>query len=133
MNASDYEQEVAQTAGVIIRHWLQPHRVVTQAGHVTGLELEYTAQNGSLKGTGEKITLPADQIFKAIGQSFDDNPLDGSGLELVDGRISVDEAHKTSRQGVWAGGDCIAGDEDLTVVAVEHGKLAAEDIHATLV
>jgi len=132
MNASDYEQEVAQTAGVVIRHWLQPHRIVTDSGHVVALELEYTASNGSLKGTGETLTLPADQIFKAIGQSFDASLLDGAGLELINGRISVDENHKTSRAGIWAGGDCIAGDEDLTVVAVEHGKLAAEDIHAAL-
>jgi len=132
MNASEYEQEIAQTAGVVIRHWLQPTRILSDENGVTGVELEYTTLNGKLVGTGETTTLPADQIFKAIGQSFETNPLDGSGLELVNGRISVDEAHKTSVPGVWAGGDCIAGDEDLTVVAVEHGKLAAEDIHATL-
>ena len=34
--------------------------------------------------------------------------------------------------GVWAGGDCVAGGEDLTVVAVEDGKLAAESINRAL-
>ena len=32
---------------------------------------------------------------------------------------------KTSLDGVWAGGDCIDGGEDLTVSAVQDGKLAA--------
>jgi len=97
------------------------------------MELEYTSLNGTLSGTGETITLAADQIFKAIGQSFNEAPLVSSGIEMDRGRIAVDENHKTSRAGVWAGGDCIQGDEDLTVVAVEHGKIAAEDIHASLV
>lgn len=132
MNASAYEQELAQKAGVVIRHWLQPHRILTDSGAVTGLELEYTSLNGSLKGTGETMTLPADQIFKAIGQSFDAEPLDGAEFRMENGRIAVDAHHKTSVSGIWAGGDCISGDEDLTVVAVEHGKQAAEDIHKTL-
>lgn len=128
MNASAYEREIAQTHGVTIRHWLQPKSIQNTNGHVTGIELEYTSQNGKLTGTGETITLTADQVFKAIGQTFHgDIPID-----LEQGRIAVDENHRSSVEGVWAGGDCIAGDEDLTVVAVEHGKIAAEDIHASL-
>ena len=34
--------------------------------------------------------------------------------------------------GVWAGGDCVAGGEDLTVSAVQDGKLAAISIDRTL-
>ncbi len=34
--------------------------------------------------------------------------------------------------GVWAGGDCVAGGSDLTVVAVEDGKIAAESINRAL-
>jgi glutamate synthase (NADPH/NADH) small chain len=29
---------------------------------------------------------------------------------------------------VWAGGDCVVGGDDLTVSAVQHGKLAAISI-----
>ncbi len=132
MNASDFEQVVAQTAGVTIRHHLQPKRIDATDGHVTGIEMEYTTQNGSLKGTGETLVLPADQIFKAIGQKFASDPLAGTDFAMENGRIAVDENHRTSMAGVWAGGDCIAGDEDLTVVAVEHGKVAATDIHKSL-
>ena len=39
---------------------------------------------------------------------------------------------RTSLPDVWAGGDCASGGEDLTVVAVQDGKLAAESIHWAL-
>ncbi|RUU72160.1 NAD(P)-dependent oxidoreductase, partial [Mesorhizobium sp. M7A.T.Ca.TU.009.01.1.2] len=71
MNASEFEQDLAAANGVTIRHWLQPKRVISEGGKVSGVELEYTAMNGDrLAGTGETLTLVADQVFKAIGQSF---------------------------------------------------------------
>ncbi|MEE9376040.1 MAG: NAD(P)-dependent oxidoreductase, partial [Rhizobiaceae bacterium] len=39
MNASEFEQELAATKGVTIRHWLQPTRFKTSAGKVSGIEL----------------------------------------------------------------------------------------------
>ena len=38
----------------------------------------------------------------------------------------------TSLEGVWAGGDCVVDGDDLTVSAVQHGKLAAIDIDRRL-
>ncbi|HEU6454613.1 MAG TPA: FAD-dependent oxidoreductase, partial [Roseateles sp.] len=52
--------------------------------------------------------------------------------ELQGGRIKTDEQYRTSVDRVWAGGDCRFGGRDLTVEAVEHGKRAAESIHARL-
>ena len=46
--------------------------------------------------------------------------------------FAVTGAGRTSRAGVWAGGDCTAGGEDLTVTAVAQGRDAAMDIHAAL-
>lgn len=134
MNASLYEQELAQTHGVVIRHWLQPTALISNdANEITGIELEYTSQeNGKLSGTGEKIKLEADQVFKAIGQKFDSSVLNDAGIELEARRIKITEDGKTSLAKVWAGGDCVAGGEDLTVESVEDGKLAAESIHAFL-
>ena len=40
----------------------------------------------------------------------------------------MDEERRTSLPGVWAGGDCVHGGEDLTVSAVQDGKLAALSI-----
>lgn len=134
MKASAYEQELAQTHGVTIRTSLAPKALVRDAaGAVTGIELEYTAMSdGKLVGIGETVTLPADQVFKAIGQTFAGGPLDGSGLATEGGRIRTDEERHTSLEKVWAGGDCIVGGEDLTVAAVEDGKIAAESINRML-
>ncbi|QDY99396.1 NAD(P)-dependent oxidoreductase [Nitratireductor mangrovi] len=135
MNASEFEQDLASSNGVTIRHWLQPKRVVSVNGTTVGVELEYTRmQGGSLVGTGETMTIAADQVFKAIGQSFDVGPLNGSGnaIALEKGRIKVDEEGRTSLAKVWAGGDCIYGGDDLTVSAVAQGRDAAESINRTL-
>ncbi|EKF20723.1 NAD(P)-dependent oxidoreductase [Nitratireductor pacificus] len=135
MNASQFEQDLAASKGVAIRHWLQPKRVIAENGRVTGIELEYTVlSNGRLAGTGETLTLKADQVFKAIGQSFDAAGLNGSGaaVALTGGRIQVDGEGRTSMPKVWAGGDCIAGGDDLTVSAVAQGRDGAESIHRAL-
>ena len=81
-------------------------------------------------GTGEKFTVAADVLFKAVGQKF--APHGASGLTLNGGRIAVDEERRTARTGVWAGGDCIDGGADLTVAAVEDGKIAAISIDKQL-
>jgi dihydropyrimidine dehydrogenase (NAD+) subunit PreT len=44
----------------------------------------------------------------------------------------VDQAGRTGLVGVWAGGDCTPGGEDLTVTAVAQGRDAAMDIHLEL-
>ena len=135
MNASEFEQELAVVNGVVIRHWLQPKRVVADGGKVSGIELEYTAMEGDrLVGTGETVLLAANQVFKAIGQSFEVAALDGSGaaIALENGRIKVDAEGRTSLPKVWAGGDCILGGDDLTVSAVAQGRDAAESIHRAL-
>ncbi len=135
MNASVFEQDLAASKGVTIRHWLQPKKVLADGGRVTGIELEYTSlSNGRLSGTGETVTLKADQVFKAIGQVFEAAVLNGSGASIaLDGnRIKVDGEGRTSMPKVWAGGDCIAGGDDLTVSAVAQGRDAAESINRVL-
>jgi glutamate synthase (NADPH/NADH) small chain len=69
-------------------------------------------------------------VFKAIGQNVSWERLADTAeiLELRQGRIAVDEQRKTSLAGVWAGGDCVHGGSDLTVSAVQDGKVAAISI-----
>lgn len=133
MAASEDEQNQAQTHGVTIRHWMQPKALErNDAGDVTGIVMEYTVMNGKLTGTGETVTLPADQVFKAIGQKPVTDVLGDVKLDLSGGRLFVDDDRRTSHNKIWAGGDCVAGGEDLTVVSVEDGKIAAESIHRAL-
>lgn len=130
MGATDYEQQVAQTNGVLIRTHAQPHRILAEDDQLCAIEFEYTSKDeaGKLTGTGETFVLPADQVFKAIGQVLDPAPLeDDEQPDVVNGRIKVDEFQHTSLPGVWAGGDCTPG-KDLTVTAVQDGKIAALSI-----
>jgi dihydropyrimidine dehydrogenase (NAD+) subunit PreT len=118
MSASTFEQALAKTSGVTIHHRASPQRILGDE-HVTGVEF---------KTDGGNLVLHADMVFKAIGQQlegFDE-------FALNNGRIVVDAGYKTSVDKVWAGGDCIGGGDDLTVTAVQQGKLAAIDIDRAL-
>ncbi len=131
MGASEFEQQLAQTSGVAIHHWVVPTALQNNNGRIS-LELEKTelGEDGRLKSTGETMTLETDVVFKAIGQKLEDHDL--SGLQLESGRIVVDDSQATTLDKVWAGGDCVVGGEDLTVSAVQHGKVAAIAIDRSL-
>ena len=132
MNASRYEQEFAQVRGVTVRYWSSPRRLLIANGRVRAVEFETTkiAAGGRLEGTGHTFVLDADVVFKAIGQKVLWERLAGTAelIELQQDRIVVDEERRTSLAGVWAGGDCVHGGTDLTVSAVQDGKLAALSI-----
>ncbi|CCM76221.1 NAD(P)-dependent oxidoreductase [Rhizobium mesoamericanum] len=131
MNASEFEQDLATSKGVIIRHWLAPKSILAQDGKVAAIEVEYTKLvDGRLSTTGETGVIAADQIFKAIGQTFAASGL--GALRMESGRIAIDAEGKTSLDGVWAGGDCVFGGDDLTVSAVAQGRDAAESINRML-
>jgi glutamate synthase (NADPH/NADH) small chain len=124
MNASGYEQEFAQIRGVSLRLWSKPRKLLVNSGRVCGVEFEST------QVPGETYTLETDMVFKAIGQAIVWDRLADTAqiLDLQQDRILVDEERRTSLRGVWAGGDCVFGGEDLTVSAVQDGKVAALSI-----
>ena len=133
MSATWHEQEFAQINGVKIKHWARPVRLIGQNGAVREVEFERTAldDRGRLIGTGETFSILCDQVFKAIGQRFVNDPVNGKAresIDLIDGKIAVNEEMKTSLANVWAGGDCVASGTDLTVQGVEDGKVAAHAI-----
>jgi glutamate synthase (NADPH/NADH) small chain len=129
MSASRWEQELAAARGVAIRHWAKPVRVIGN-GAAREVEFEYTrAAADGLEGTGETFRLAADQVFTAIGQTLGGVP---EGLALEGGKIMTDADRRTSLPGIWAGGDCATGGDDLTVTAVAEGRDAAESIHRFL-
>ena len=131
MGASRYEQELAQTDGVTIHHWAQPLRLHGNK-NVIGIEFTRTFYDnkGKLKATDDTFVLDADVVFKAIGQKLARD--DVADLKVQHGRIVVDDSQATSLDDVWAGGDCVTGGDDLTVSAVQHGKVAAIAIDSYL-
>ncbi len=137
MSATDHEQEIAKANGVRMVTWAQPDEILRdEQGHVAGMRFARTAeQAGRLVPTGDTFEIAADAIFKAIGQGFDGTSLsDATANELArEGeRIQVDAFFRTSLPNVYAGGDCVNPGQDLTVQAVQHGKLAAHAIHQAL-
>jgi len=129
MSASQFEQDLATSRGVRLLYNAQPKAILGN-GAVTGVEFAYTETvDGELRMTGETQMIEADQVLRAIGQSLDRAP---EGLALEHGKIRVDAQGRSSVIGIWAGGDCATGGDDLTVTAVAEGRDAAEDIHATL-
>ena len=132
LSASKHEQHWAQTHGVTLRCWARPLAVEAEGGVLKGMRFAATAlKDGQLVDTGEQFSIEADMVLRAIGQTFDARPV-GAAIGLQGGRIKTDAQFRTSLARVWAGGDCRHGGRDLTVEAVEHGKRAAESIHAEL-
>ena len=134
MAASEYEQALAKKHDVQIQYNLSPKQLIADESNVSAMEFDVmkSQNDGSTKATGENLTLKADVVFKAIGQKLVTDGLTDNSLELEKGRIVVDEHRKTSLTKVWAGGDCILDGDNLTVSAVQDGKLAAISINETL-
>ncbi|WP_372802847.1 NAD(P)-dependent oxidoreductase [Paracoccus seriniphilus] len=129
MGASEHEQHHATASGVRIICNAAP-QAIHGNGTVAEVEFRYTEDGpDGLVLTEDGFRLKADQLFRAIGQKLD---FAAEGVTLDGGKIAVSEFGRTSLDGVWAGGDCTAGGDDLTVTAVAEGRDAAEDIDAWL-
>ncbi len=132
MSATLHERELARTAGVVICTSGRPVRILGNASGVAAVEFERTDRNA-----GERFELVANQVFKAIGQTLAVDAEVLRSIGLKGGRISVGnpgeiKPFETAIPGIFAGGDCIGLGEDLTVTAVQHGKLVAYAIHQSL-
>ncbi|MBX2859453.1 MAG: NAD(P)-dependent oxidoreductase [Cellvibrionaceae bacterium] len=123
MGATAWEIDLARKNGVVILLWAKP--IAIHGGDAAAaIVLEKTALlEGTLQGTGNTLTIPADKVLKAVGQKY--ALADEPSLDLAKGKIWVNERFETNLPGVFAGGDCVHLGEDLTVQAVEHGKRAA--------
>ncbi|HEP6432951.1 MULTISPECIES: NAD(P)-dependent oxidoreductase [Burkholderia] len=125
MSATWAEREFAQKSGVTLVTHAKPVRIAGTDGQVTGVEFE--------GASGERFTIDADMVLKAIGQTLVPDGIAATLLTSDRTRIAVDADGRTALPDVWAGGDCAATDGiDLTVQAVQDGKRAAASIDATL-
>ncbi|MDR5817653.1 MULTISPECIES: NAD(P)-dependent oxidoreductase [unclassified Caballeronia] len=123
MSATWAEREFAQTNGVTIVTHAKPVRLLGMDGQVSGVEFERDA---------ERFVIEADMVLKAIGQTLVPVGVARELLTLDGGRIVTDENRQTTLAKVWAGGDCATHEGlDLTVQAVQDGKIAAASIDAS--
>ena len=89
-------------------------------------------ENGFPQPTGELDTIEADALVLALGQDVDLSLLDGvPGLVVEDGVVRVDGNMMTGHAGIFAGGDMVPAERNVTV-AIGHGKKAARNIDAWL-
>jgi glutamate synthase (NADPH/NADH) small chain len=82
---------------------------------------------------GDEFTIDTDLVIVAIGSGA--NPLltkETKDLNLNRwGYIAADDSGRTSRRGVWAGGDIVTGSATV-ILAMGAGKEAAKDMHTYL-
>ena len=127
--AHDFEIEEALQEGVMIK-WLS---TIKQAGdHQITVEKMALDHKGFPQPTGEFETLEADSVVLALGQDVDLGLLEGvPGLEVKDGVVKVGTDLMTGHPGIFAGGDMVPAERNVTV-AIGHGKKAARHIDAWL-
>ena len=128
--ALDFEIEEALQEGVMVK-WLS---TIKQAGdHQITIEKMALDDKGFPQPTGEFETLEADSVVLALGQDVDLGLLNGvPGLEVTkDGVVKVGTDLMTGHPGIFAGGDMVPAERNVTV-AVGHGKKAAKHIDAWL-
>ena len=129
MPAHDFEVEEALQEGVLIK-WLS---TIKQAGE-SSITVEKMAldDKGFPQPTGEFETLEADSVVLALGQDVDLSLIEGvPGLAVEDGVVKVDVNMMTGYAGIFAGGDMVPAERNVTV-AIGHGKKAARNIDAWL-
>ncbi len=141
MPARDEEIQHAREEGIDFRLLRNPKKFLGNDGEVASIEcvkmeLGEPDESGRPRPTpveGSEFDIPVDTVIMAIGNA--PHPLvtrTTDDLETGEGgTIKTDEAGKTSRERVWAGGDIVTG--AATVIrAMGAGKTAAKDIHAWL-
>lgn len=130
MPAHDFEVKEALEEGVKLK-WLS---TITEAGEgsITIEKMALDAK-GFPQPTGEFEILPADSVVLALGQNVEQTLLEHiPSLAMKWDSVQADAVMMTSHDGVFAGGDMVAGSERTVTVAVGHGKKAARAIDAWL-
>ncbi|MGE5665921.1 MAG: NAD(P)-binding protein [Betaproteobacteria bacterium] len=129
MPAHDFELEEALQEGVMVK-WLS---TIAQAGaKELTIEKMRLDEQGMPQPTGEFETIAADTLVLALGQDVDLSLLDGvPGLEVNNGVVKSDAQMMTGYAGIFAGGDMVPAERNVTV-AIGHGKKAARNIDAWL-
>lgn len=132
--AHTYEEDIE------IRELTNPVECYSKNGVLTGVRCEKMLlgdpdESGRRRpvSTGEFIDVECDNLVIATGTSYSEDVVDTTkGIDKDQwGGIATDENGKTSRPGVFAGGDAVTGPQTV-VKAMGAGKKAAVSIDAYL-
>ncbi len=132
------ERRNAREEGVRFEMLTLPVRIIgDDRGNVTAVECQRmelgepdeSGRRRPIAVEGSQFTLPADAVVIAIGYGADPLVAQTTAGLKADRRalISVDARGRTSRRGVFAGGDNVNG-ADLVVTALAAGRTAASEI-----
>lgn len=129
MPAHDFEIEEALQEGVSMK-WLSTIKEAdSKEIKIEKMKLD---EEGRPVPTGEFETVEADAVVLALGQNVDLGFLEKiKGLDIKDGVVQVDKNMYTGVEGIYAGGDMVPGERNVTV-AIGHGYKAARAIDAFL-
>ena len=139
ITATKEEVEEALLEGVSIEYCTMPIEILGDGGKVTGIRCQRTRLTEDIMPNGRHRPEPipgtdfiidADHVVVAIGQSPNAPQLDMEGL-AIDSSTGIIKANpltlETSIPGVFAGGDCVTGPNNV-VEAMAAGLRAAESI-----
>jgi formate dehydrogenase beta subunit len=139
MPAHKWEIEGAIAEGVKVMPSRGPHRILSEDGRITGLELVRCISVFDDRGEfcpsfdDTKEKMEADQVIVAIGQASDLSFLgEGSPIATQRGLIVVnEESLETGMKGVYAGGD-VTKLPGAIIHAIAAGRMAAASIDKAL-
>lgn len=142
MPAREEEFEHAKEEGIIFDFLTNPLEIVADdkgwVKSIKCIKMELGEPDASGRGRpvpikGSEFAMATDTVVMAIGTG--PNPLlinNIKGLNLTKrGYIAAEGNGKTSREGVWAGGDIVTGSATV-ILAMGAGKRAAVEIHEYL-
>ncbi len=141
MPALKHEIEEAELEGIKFHYLVAPVKVITENGKAKGLECVKMAL-GEPDSSGRRrpepipnseFVIDTDCIITALSQEADLEFLgDDSGIEATKwGTLVVDDGLKTSKEGVFAGGDVAMGPSTI-IECIAQGHLASKSIDCYL-
>ena len=133
MPAITAEIDEAMEERIMFRYHTNPTKLILDEGRVVGLlcvqmELKEPDASGRARPvpiSGSEAFIPADTVIMATGQAVD---YDGIDIQTVDQKwVYTNEYLMTNIEGVFAGGDAVAGLETVSL-AIGQGMRAASAI-----
>ncbi len=134
MSATQHEQQIAKNHQVQIKTWSRPEKInLDETGQLKSLTFRKTfLEDGELKDGEGSFEIQCSAVYKAVGQKFTYPESENLIPTVSNGKLATFGQQVTSIENVFAGGDCTGIGQDLTVEAVQQGKLAALAIHEKL-